>query len=337
MTFIWPLMLISLLLVPLFVVLYVRLQRQRRLAAERYGSLGFVQGSSGRRLGLRRHLPPAIFLGGLAVLLVALARPQTVVSLPRQEGTVILTFDVSGSMAADDMKPTRLDAAKIAAEDFVQRQPTSVQIGVVAYSDNGFTVQTPTDDQAQVLATIARLTPARGTSVGNGILSALHTLDAAASGQTGPFLYSNLTPEPTATPAPVPPGSDKSAAIILLTDGENNENPDPLQAAQAAADRGVRVYTIGIGSAAGTTLHVNGFTVHTQLDEATLQQIAQITGGVYYNAQNETDLRKIYAELSPQFVVKPEKTEVTSIFAGASLLAMLAGGLLSLAWFSRLP
>jgi Ca-activated chloride channel family protein len=212
-----------------------------------------------------------------------------------------------------------------------------VQVGVVAFSDNGFMVQPPTADQSTVLAAITRLTPARGTSVGNGILSALRAIDSATNQQQGPLLYSNLTPEPTPSPTPVPRGTYTSAVVVLLSDGENNENPDPLQAAQSAADRGVRVYTVGIGSPQGTTLHINGFTVHTQLDEATLQQVAQITGGEYYNAQTEADLLKIYDTLNPQLVVKPEKMEVTSIFAGASLLALLAGGLLSLVWFSRLP
>jgi Ca-activated chloride channel family protein len=257
--------------------------------------------------------------------------------LPREEGTVMLVFDVSGSMAATDMQPTRLDAAKTAAEDFVQRQPPSVLVGVVAFSDNGFTIQPPTADQSTVLAAITRLTPARGTSVGNGILSALRAIDSATNQQQGPLLYSNLTPEPTPSPTPVPRGTYTSAVVVLLSDGENNENPDPLQAAQSAADRGVRVYTVGIGSPQGTTLHINGFTVHTQLDEATLQQVAQITGGEYYNAQTEADLLKIYDSLNPQLVVKPEKMEVTSIFAGASLLALLVGGVLSLVWFSRLP
>jgi Ca-activated chloride channel family protein len=135
----------------------------------------------------------------------------------------------------------------------------------------------------------------------------------------------------------VPEGTYTSASIVLLTDGENTAPPDPFEAAQAAADRGVRIYTIGIGSAAGTILHVNGFTVHTQLDEATLQQISQITGGAYYNAEDEEDLRKIYADLAPQLVVKSEKMEITSILAGVSILILLVGSAFSLLWFSRLP
>jgi Ca-activated chloride channel family protein len=142
---------------------------------------------------------------------------------------------------------------------------------------------------------------------------------------------------PTPSPTPVPAGTYRPAAIILLTDGENNENPDPLAAAKAAADRGVRIYTVGVGSAAGTTVHVNGFTVHTQLDEATLKQISQLTGGSYYYAPSEQDLQQVYGDLGRQMVVKPQQTEITFIFAGLGVLVLLIGGTFSLLWFSRLP
>ncbi len=343
MSFLWPAMLILLLLIPPVIALYLRMQRRRRRLAARYGSLGFAPGAMERQLGLRRHIPPALFLVGLTLLTLALARPQAVVSLPRVEGTVILAFDVSGSMAADDMKPTRMEAAKAAVRDFVQRQPPSVQIGVVAFSDSGFAVQAPTNDQATILASINRLTPTRGTSLAQGILASLNTIAASAeqriSGDTSgePPHLSDLTALPTPTPTPVPAGTHVPAVIILLSDGENTVSPDPLAAAQAAADRGVRIYTVGVGSAAGAILHVEGFTIHTQLDEAMLQQISQFTGGAYYNAENEQDLRTIYEYLDPQLVIKPEKMEVTSIFAGVSILVLLIGGAFSLLWFSRLP
>jgi Ca-activated chloride channel homolog len=336
MTFIWPTMLIfALLLIPLLIAFYLVLQRRRQRFAAKYGSLGIVQESAGRGIGSRRHIPPILFMAGLVIMMFALARPQTEISLPRVEGTVILAFDVSGSMAANDIQPTRMEAAKAAARDFVQHQPPSVQIGIVAFSDTGFAVQAPTNDQDAILASINRLTPQRGTSLANGILVSLNTI--ATMGQQNTNFYSSLTPEPTPTPTAVPQGTYSSAVIILLTDGENNENPDPLAAAQTAANEGVRINTVGLGSAAGVNLHVNGFTVHTSLDEATLQQIAQITGGNYYNADSKEALLKIYDNLNPQLIVKPEKTEVTSIFAGASVLVLLIAGLFSLLWFSRLP
>jgi Ca-activated chloride channel family protein len=333
-------MLVLLLSVPLFGLLYVWLQRRRRRFAERYGSLGIVQEAAGRRLGRRRHIPPALFLAGLTTLMIGLARPQAEVSLPRIEGIVMLAFDVSGSMAADDFKPTRLEAAKAVAMDFVERQPSSVQIGVVAFSDSGFAVQRPSNDQATILSAINRLTPQRGTSLGQGILASLNAI-AKETGQAPLLANSNTdgdaTPTPLPTPTPMPEGIYTPAVIVLITDGENNISPDPLDAAQTAADRGVRIHAIGVGSAAGTTLHVNGFTVHTQLDEALLQEIAKLTDGVYYNAENEEDLRTIYESLDPEWVIKPENMEVTSIFAGASILMLLVGGAFSLVWFSRVP
>ena len=326
-------MLVLLVLVPLFVALYIVLQQRRRRLTASYGNLGLVQAATGRGPGFRRHIPPALFLIGLTTLLIALARPQTVFSLPKSEGTVILAFDVSGSMAADDLKPTRMEAAKATARDFVQRQPRSVQIGVVAFSESGFTVQAPTNDQESILTTINRLVPERGTSLASGILGSLNTI-AVSTGQT---MQQGNTQTPMPTPTPVPYGTYTSAIIVLLTDGENTAPPNPFEAAQTAADRGVRIYTVGIGSAAGTTLTVNGFTVHTQLDEATLQRISQLTGGAYYNAENEKDLQTIYENLDRQLVIKPEKMEVTSVFAGASMVIFLIGGTFSFLWFSRLP
>ncbi|MEJ2266640.1 MAG: VWA domain-containing protein [Anaerolineales bacterium] len=254
MTFIWPTLLLLLLVVPLLIGLYIRMQLRRRQIAANLGSLGFMQAAEGGQLGWRRHIPQAIFLVGLAIMVVALARPETVVSLPRREGTVILAFDVSGSMAAEDMQPTRMEAAKAAARDFVQRQPTSVQIGVVAFSDGGIAVQAPTNDQEAILASIERLAPQRGTSIGHGILASLNEIAVNAGEDVG----SPGDPTPMPTPTPVPKGTYMPAVIVLLTDGENTQSPDPLAAAQAAADRGVRIYTIGIGSTTGITLQVNG-------------------------------------------------------------------------------
>jgi Ca-activated chloride channel homolog len=334
-TFLWPAMLWLLLAILPLIALYLRMQIRRRQLAESYGNFGLVRQANGKGPGLSRHIPSLFFLIGLAILIVALARPQMVVSLPRVEETVILAFDVSGSMAADDMQPTRMEAAKTIARDFVTHQPITVQIGIVTFSESGFSVQPPTNDQQAILDSINRIEPQRGTSLASGILVALDTI--AKQLGDAPLESSDFAPELLPTPTPMPEGTYSSAVIVLLSDGENNVNPDPLSAAQAAADRGVRIHTVGLGSATGTTLKVNGFTVHTQLDEAMLQQISQMTAGTYHNAVNEEDLRKIYANISPQLVVKPEKTEVTSLFAGFSLLFLLAGGTLSLLWFSRVP
>lgn len=335
MSFIWPVMLFSLLLIPLFVLLYLRLQRRRRQAAELYGTLGIVREAAGRPLGSRRHLPPLIFLIGLSILLLALARPQAALSLPRLEGKVILAFDVSGSMAAIDLEPTRMEAAKAAALKFVERQPTSVQVGVVVFSDSGFTVQPPTDDANEIIAAINRMVPQRGTSLGHGILMALNTLFPPVEPTS--LVYSDQEPTAVPSPTPVPAGTYAPAVIVLLTDGENTAPPDPFEATQLAAERGVRIYPIGIGSAEGTILEVEGFRVHTRLDEESLRTIADLTGGTYFSAGSTEELNTIYETLDPELVLKTEEMEVTSIFAGASLLLMLVGGIFSLLWMGRMP
>jgi Ca-activated chloride channel family protein len=336
MSFIWPIMLVLLVLIPLFVVMYLRQQRRRQRLLTSYGALGLMHSTSGRGMGRRRHLPPLLFLLALTCLIIAVARPQTVLSLPHVEGTVILAFDVSGSMAADDLKPTRMEAAKAAARAFVEKQPRSILIGVVAFSESGFSVQPPTNDQAAILAAIDRLAPTRGTSLASGILMAINALTV----KTAPVAdetYSNLQLTPTPTPTPLPRGTYTPGVIIMLTDGENTAPPDPMTAAQTAIDRGVRIYPIGIGSVAGTILKVNGYTVRTHLDEETLQQIADATDGVYYHADNEDQLKTVYDNVGSQLVVKPEKTEITALLAGLSVVLLLIGGALSLLWFSRLP
>ena len=297
---------------------------------------GSARRVSGPPTGLRQRIPAALFLVGLTIMVVALARPQSVVDLPRAEGTVILAFDVSGAWPPTDLTPTRMDAAKAATKTFVERQPPGVVIGVVAFSGAGLSVQTPTSDQASVLAAIDRLAPERGTSLGQGILTALNTIAVAEAGPSVDY-YSNRSPEPTPEPTPVPPGTHAPAVIVLVTDGENTEPPDPLAAAQTALDRGVRIYTVGLGSAAGTTLDLDGFKVHTQLDEATLQQISQISGGAYFSAGDDAALQSVYSNLDLRLTVEPEEIEVTSLFAGASVLLLVVGGLCSLVVLGRLP
>jgi Ca-activated chloride channel family protein len=337
MSFIWPTLLLILLFVPLLVLIYLRIQGRRRRFAARYGSLGLVHDALGSGIGFRRHVPALIFLAGLTILIFSLARPQATVNVPKIEGTVILTFDVSGSMAANDLQPTRMEAAKAAARQFVENQPSGILIGVVVFSDGGISVQVPTENREETLATIDRLVPRRGTSIGNGILVSLNTI-AVDAGDPSILNSSDLSdPQATPEPVPAPQGWYPSAVIVLLTDGENNEAPDPVVAADLAADLGVRVYTVGIGSAAGTTLEVEGFTVHTSLDEPMLQYIASTTGGVYYNAGNEEELRQIYNDLEPKLSIKPEEMEMTSIFAGLGMIVFLFGGMLSLFWFGHVP
>lgn len=335
MTFTWPAMLALLVAIPAGAWLYRTLEHRRRQRLGALSGLGLGEVDARRRSRLRTRIPPVLFLLGLAVMTVALARPQATLALPQQEGIVILAFDVSGSMAATDLAPTRMAAAKAAATDFVQRQPSSVAIGVVAFSDAGLAVQAPTNDQATVLAAINRLAPQRGTSLGQGMLASLNAIAVAEAGASVDY-YTNRSPGPSPSPSPVPAGSHTSAVVVLLTDGENNEAPDPTTAAGTAADQGIRIDTVGIGSPGGATLDLNGFRVHTQLNEALLQQVAQVTGGTYYSADSAPDLLSIYDSLDPRLLIKPQMIEVTGILAGVSLLLLTAGGVTSLAWLGRL-
>lgn len=329
MSFIWPWMLSSLLLAPLFVGVYFRLVRKRQQAATGLGPLGLVQSSSGRSLGKRRHIPALFFLLGLAILLFSLARPEMYIDLPRVEGTVILAFDVSNSMKADDLEPTRMEAAKAAARTFVENQPSTILIGVVAFSNGGLVVQPPTLDQAAVLATIDRLSPQGATSLGQGIFSALNAL----AGEPIPI-------DPAALEEGAPPldiGHYSSAVVLLLTDGEDTSSIDPLEIAQLAAEAGVRIYPVGIGSPEGAVLQIEGFNILTQLNEPALQEIASLTNGAYYQAGDEKTLQEIYKNVDLQLAISGEKMEVTAIFAGVSVLFFLVGGALSLLWFGRMP
>jgi Ca-activated chloride channel family protein len=256
------------------------------------------------------------------------------VSLPRIEGTVILAFDVSSSMLADDLEPSRIEAAKEAARAFVANQPSTIRVGVVAFSNGGLIVQPPTDVQADVLATIDRLSPQGGTSLGQGIFTALN----AIAGEAIVLDEDALEPENLAdSVAALQIDEFSSAVIVLLSDGENTEFPEPLEIAQIAAEAGVRVYTVGIGSPEGALIEVDGFSIVTQLNEPALQEIASLTNGTYYFAANEEELRDIYENIDLQFTIRGEQMEITAILAGISLMFMLVSGALSMLWFGRVP
>jgi len=331
-------MLWLLLLIPVLVVAYILLQRRRQKFALRYSSLSLVKDALGRGPGFRRHIPPLLFLIGLVAMILALARPAATVTLPSQQATVILTLDVSGSMRADDLEPSRMEAAKSAAQLFVEKQPPNVRIGVVSFSEYATIVQAPTKDREAVLASINRLTTQRRTAVGSGILTSLEAIFEEPDTEAEPSPDDVLRPSrPEPVPQPVPPGTYSSAVIVLLTDGESNRGPDPLEAVEQAVDRGVRVYTVGVGSPEGTILRVEGWSIRVRLDEATLKSIADKTDARYFRADSETDLRDIYEKLSTQLVMETEQTEITAGFTAFAALLLLIAGLLSMLWFSRLP
>ncbi len=354
MNFLSPSMLWSLLAVPVLILLYIWLQRRRKKYAMRLGSLLLMKQALKRGPGWQRHIPPLLFLLALVVLLIALARPVTTVSLPTREGTVILLMDVSGSMQASDIEPTRMEASKAAARAFVDKQPSGVRIGVVSFSDNASVVQAPTSNRDDVMAAINRLRQQRATAIGRGLLT---SLDAIFAGDTEESAISSYqfpqgrqpfgqqqpprgstgrpTPIPPPTMTPVPKGTYEPAIIVLLTDGENNQYPPPLDIIDQVVDRGVRVFTVGLGSNQGIVLTNQGRSMRTRLDEATLKKIADQTDGEYYSASNAQDLRTIYEHLGLELVMRTEKQEITWGLAGISILLLICAGGLSLAWFNR--
>jgi Ca-activated chloride channel family protein len=328
MTFIWPWMLLTLVLVPLCVGVYLRMRRMQRQAAVDLGPLGVISDGFGRSPRVRRHVPALLLAIGLGFTLFGLSRPEMYVDLPRVEGTLVLALDVSSSMTADDLEPTRLEAAKSAASALVEQQPSTVQVGVVAFGSGGLVVQPPTEDQAAVLAAIERLDPQGATSLAQGILGALNAIAGEAIA---------IDPAALEEGTPIEIGSYPSAAVLLLTDGEDTTAVDPLDVAQLAAEAGVRIYPVGIGSPEGALLQIDGYNVLSRLNETTLQEIAALTNGAYYPAGDRESLQAIYENVDLQLTIAGEKIEVTALFAGLGLLFFVAGGALSLLWFGRMP
>jgi len=342
MSFIWGRMLWLLALVPVLVAAYVLAQRRRQRYALRYASLSLVKDALGKGPGIRRHIPAGLFVAGVAVIVFALARPSATVDLPSEEGTVILSMDVSGSMRATDIKPSRMEAVKEAARIFITKRPRNVRIGIVAFSGTAELIQPPTTDNDQLMAAVNRLHPERYTAIGSGLQAALDAIfektDQATTDAPPPDPNNPLTPAPPdQEPPPVPPGSYKSAVIVLMSDGQSNQGPDPLDVADKAANLGVRVFTVGVGTKEGAIIGFEGFSFRVILDEATLKAIAGKTAGTYFKASSEGDLHRIYDNLSTRLMVEREKTEITALFVAAAAVLLLAAGAFSLIWFNRLP
>jgi len=340
MNFLWPEMLWALLAIPLLVLLYVWLLRRRKKTALRYASLSLVKEALGARSAWRRHVPPTLLLIALTALLLATARPTAVVTLPSQSQTIVLAMDVSGSMRATDVQPNRLVASQEAAKAFVAELPRNVRVAVVAFAGTAAVVQAPTLSREDIYASIDRFQLQRATAIGSGIVLSLATIFPEAgidlSQITG---QRNMPPGPGDKPkqpfTPVPPGSYSSAAVILLTDGQRTTGPDPIDAAKMAAERGVRVYTVGIGTKEGETIAFEGWSMRVRLDEETLKSIANVTHADYFYAGTAEDLKKVYQGLSARMVVEKRETEISALFAAlGALLVVLAAGL-SVWWFGR--
>ena len=352
MTFLWPHLLWLLFAVPAMVAAYMYMLKRKRRAAVRYASLTMLREALVGERAFRRHVPPVLLLLALIAMLLAIARPAAVVSLPSQRETVILALDVSGSMRATDVEPNRLVAAQAAARTFVQEQPRSTRVGVVAFAATALVVQQPTQNREDIIAAIDRLQLQRGTAIGSGIIVALSTLfpeegitleSVNAAGEARrrqplavPLDQSSKSGADKAPLKAVPPGSYGSAAIILLTDGQRTTGPDPIEAARMAAERGVRVFTVGIGTPDGEIMGFEGWRMRVRLDEETLKTISNMTHGQYFYAGTAGDLKKVYRALNSRFVLEKKETEITALFSAVAAVLALLSGLLSLAWFNRI-
>ena len=348
MTFLWPEFLWLLLLLPLLVLLYIWLLRRKKKLALRYASLSIVREAMGKGQSFRRHIPPILFLLSLGVMLLASSRPFAVVTLPSQRETIMLAMDVSGSMRATDVLPNRLVAAQNAAKAFLKDLPRNVRVGIVAFAGTASVVQPATLSREDLIAAIDKFQLQRGTAIGNGIIVSLAELfpdagidlESMQSGrerQRGVSL-DKPTKDGKEKPAftPVAPGSFTSAAIILLTDGQRTSGVDSLDAAKVAADRGVRIYTVGVGTVDGETIGFEGWSMRVKLDEETLKSIARATQAEYFYAGSAGDLKKVYETLSSRLAVEKKETEISGLLAlVAAALALLSAGL-SLTWFNRI-
>ena len=349
MKFLWPEAFWLLALVPVLVGAYVWLLRRRKKAAVRYASLAMVKDALAAGPRIRRHIPPALFLLALITLVVAIARPTAVVTLPSQHDTIILAMDVSGSMRATDVQPNRLVAAQNAARAFIDDQPSTTRIGVVTFAGTAAIVQPPTNSRDDLYGAIERMTLQRATAIGSGILVSLKAIFPDADfdlRETHPGKRSmrgvpldqsaSSDADKRSEPKPVPPGSYTQAAIILLTDGQTTTGPDPIDAAKMAADRGVKVFTVGVGTVNGEVIGFEGWSMRVRLDEDALKQIANITRGEYFYAGTAGDLKKIYQSLNSKVVLETKDQEVTALFSGAAALLALIAAFLSVLWFNRI-
>jgi Ca-activated chloride channel homolog len=341
MNFLWQEALWLLLLLPLLMLLYVWLLKRRKKTALAWSSLAIVKEAMGSQRLWRRHVPPLLMLLALATLIVAGARPTAVITLPLVEQTVILAMDVSGSMRATDVEPNRLVASQNAAKAFIAELPRTVRVGVVSFAGTAAIVQPPTLSREDVVAAIDRFQLQRATAIGSGLILSLASIFPDAGIDLSQVTGARLMPRALGEQpkekefTPVEPGSYASAAIILLTDGQRTTGPDSMDAAKMAADRGVKVYTVGIGTKEGDTIGFEGWSMRVRLDEDTLKQVAMATRAEYFYAGTALDLKKVYQSLGTRLSAQKKETEISALFAGVGALLMLLAAGLSVWWFGR--
>ena len=349
MRFLWPDLLWLLLVLPLLAGAYVHVLRKRKKDAIQYTNLGLVRAAMGPGQKIRRHLPPALMLAAIATAILATARPTAVVTLPAQFLTIVLAMDVSRSMLAADVEPTRISAAQAAARDFINDLPKNVRLGIVTFAGTASIVQTPTENREEMLAAINRFQLQRATATGSGLLLSMATLFPEEGFDLQSAIYGNNFSSGGASPLdksarksaakkehkPVAPGSYSGGAIILISDGRRTTGPDPVEIAKIAADYGVRVFTVGFGTIGGAMVGSEDFSFYARLDEPTLKAVAAITGAEYFHAGTAADMRKVYSTLNTKFALERRETEVSALFSAAAALLAFGAMVLSLLWFRR--
>ena len=341
----WPSMLWLLAALPVLAGFQLWQSRRGRQATLRFAGLGGIAASPGKGVRWRRSVPPVLMLLGIAALILAVARPQAALMLPARLESIILAMDVSGSMKATDIAPDRITAARAAAKAFLDEQPRKVRIGVVSIAATAAVAQSPTTNRDDILKVMEQFQLQRGSAIGSGIVIALETLLPEAGMNTEkiisgspPYPPGGVYPGPGVPEfKPVPAGSHGSGVIVLLSDGQGNMGPDPLAVAKIAAERGVRVFTVGVGSPEGATLSANGWSMRVRLDEEALKKIAETTRGEYFRAGDAAALKKIYTQLSAKLVIEKQQTmEVTALFAMLGALLSISAALMSMSWFNRI-
>ena len=312
MTFQWPIMLVGLAAVPLLAALYVwalRRPARRSVSYTQVEMLAQALAVSGR---WTRHFPGVLVALSLAAVILSLGRPVAPMPVPAVQNTVMLSIDVSRSMLADDLPPNRIEAAKAAAKEFVRILPRGLKVGLVTFSSYATLIVPPTTERTRVLEAIDLLTTEFATAIGDGLLEAVWALPG------------RQRPSSPLAPAPVPQPPVPSGSIVLLSDGQSNRGALPQDAARIAREQEVKVYTVGIGTPEGTFLNLGGRSIWVRLDEDTLREVAEITGGTYYHATSTMELRRVYRRLSRDIGWESRPTEVSGLLAGAAAL-LLAG------------
>ena len=349
MNFLWPQSLWLMLALPLLPALYLWLLRKRGKPALRLSSLSVVREASSRR-PWRRHVPPALFLSALAVLLLAIARPTAQVVLPWAKSTIMLAIDVSRSMRVRDVKPTRMVAAQEAARTFLREVPKNIDVGIVTFAGSAQVAQQATLDRPALIGAIDAIQMQYGTAIGSAIVLCLAELFPDHGIDLGEMTFGarpkvrsldekterKAKKAPTKQITPVPPGSYDSAAIILLSDGRRTTGVDTLQAAKMAADRGVRIHVVGLGTVDGHAAMGEGMAIYLQLDEPTLREVARLTGGEYHHAGTAEDLRSVYQNLGSRLQMRTHETELTALVVLLAAVLIVAAAALSVLWFGRI-